>query len=223
MRPTQFIVGFGSGLLLSVPAMLLAIYIASRTGWLAVSVTGSPGFSEAFDWLHINFGLSAVAFLLVFVAWAVNLGRLNTLLEAGADEQLVVQKDHLVDVLVAIFFGIGVIWTAIGLRSALISALAQPDMLTGADGVLRRLVDGGMLTALSTTIFGGIGGYLMRLYKTVSTGPAMRSYFYELSRHESDRLFRLLSDIHVELSNNTGRLRQSAVAGRNDGTSREAE
>ena len=65
-------------------------------------------------------------------------------------------------------------WTAIGMRSALVYALGDPET-TAADGafnLLRNLVDGGILIALSTTIFGGVGGYLMRVSKTVFVGNA---------------------------------------------------
>jgi hypothetical protein len=39
------------------------------------------------------------------------------------------------------------------------------------------MVDGGILLALSTTIFGGVGGYLMRVLKTVSVGAELKRYY----------------------------------------------
>ncbi|MCW8887208.1 MAG: hypothetical protein OQK12_18425, partial [Motiliproteus sp.] len=91
----------------------------------------------------------------------------------------VAQLDHLCDLWTGLFFGIGVIWTAIGMRSALIYALGDPEATAsaGAFNLLRNLVEGGILIALSTTIFGGIGGYLMRVVKTVAVGNQLRSYY----------------------------------------------
>ena len=70
------------------------------------------------------------------------------------------QLDHLTDIWTTLFFGTGDIWTAIGMRSALIFALGDRDVALqdGAFAMLERMIDGGILLALSTTIFGGIGG-----------------------------------------------------------------
>ena len=45
------------------------------------------------------------------------------------------------------------------------------------DVVPNGFVDGGILVALSTTIFGGIGGYLLRVAKTLSVGARLRRYY----------------------------------------------
>ncbi len=45
------------------------------------------------------------------------------------------------------------------------------------------MVDGGILLALSTTIVGGIGGYLMRLIKMFTVGGALHEY-HEQREHE---------------------------------------
>ncbi len=73
------------------------------------------------------------------------------------------------------FFGIGVIYTAIGMESALLTALggisgAEDAARQGAWQILRKLVDGGLILALSTTICGGIGGYALRLLKHAVVG-----------------------------------------------------
>ncbi len=87
----------------------------------------------------------------------------------------IVQLDHLTDIWTTLFFGTGVIWTAIGMRSALIFALGDRDaaLQQGAFAMLERMIDGGILLALSTTIFGGVGGYVMRVYKTISLGTQL--------------------------------------------------
>ena len=74
-----------------------------------------------------------------------------------------------IEIFITLFFGIGVLFTAWGLQNALVSAIggvskAEAGQL-GAWGILKRLVDNGILIALWTTIVGGIGGYLMRFIK----------------------------------------------------------
>ena len=85
------------------------------------------------------------------------------------------QADHLSDVWTSLFFGVGVIFTAIGMRGALVEALS--DNASGGVQVLERMVDGGILLALSTTIVGGVGGYLMRAWKALSTGAQLARYY----------------------------------------------
>jgi len=70
-----------------------------------------------------------------------------------------------------LFFGVGVVWTAIGMRSALLSALGGLDQSAaaelGAFEILRRLVDGGILLALSTTIVGVVPSIELVIYCAV--------------------------------------------------------
>src|SRR5690606_37698248 len=117
----------------------------------------------------------------------------------------VVELDQLTDVWIHVFVGIGVIWTAVGMRSALQFTLADPDhaLADSAGSVLHKLVDGGILLALSTTIVGAVGGYLLRLAKTLYVGAALHE-FYELLQR---------GDIH-ELLVTVQRLERSLTAGR---------
>ena len=101
----------------------------------------------------------------------------------------IVQLDHLTDIWTTLFFGTGVIWTAIGMRSALIFALGDRNaaLQQGAFAMLERMIDGGILLALSTTIFGGIGGYLMRVYKTVTLGTELQQQYDKAARADTSR------------------------------------
>ncbi|HSG88305.1 MAG TPA: hypothetical protein VLA56_03780 [Pseudomonadales bacterium] len=135
-------------------------------------------------WIIANLGHSVWVFAVVLVLWAANLERLHHRLarpgEAHAtDARSVAALDQLSDVWIHLFVGIGVIWTAIGMRGALQVTLGDPDatLSDGAGSVLRGLVDGGILLALTTTIVGGIGGYLMRLAKTLWVGPALHAHY----------------------------------------------
>ena len=52
----------------------------------------------------------------------------------------------------------------------------------GAFAILQRMVDGGILLALSTTIVGGIGGYLMRAIKSISLGKQLNTVYMRASQ-----------------------------------------
>jgi hypothetical protein len=112
-----------------------------------------------------------------------------------------VQLDHLTDIWTTLFFGTGVIWTAIGMRSALIFALGDPDttIQQGAFAMLERMVDGGILLALSTTIFGGIGGYMMRVYKAVTLGALLQQHYDRAARVDTSKMRNSLQRIEQHL------------------------
>ncbi|MCH8335727.1 MAG: hypothetical protein IIC61_07530 [Proteobacteria bacterium] len=136
--------------------------------------------------------------LLVFFA---SLRRLRSHLENDRPIDEVVQLDHLTEMWTTLFFGTGVIWTAIGMRSALIFALGDPDstIQQGAFAVLQRMVDGGILLALSTTIFGGVGGYLMRVFKSISLGASLQHYYDRAARVDTSVMRESLQRIEQHL------------------------
>ena len=113
----------------------------------------------------------------------------------------IVQLDNLAETWTTLFFGTGVIWTAIGMRSALIFALGDPDetVKQGAFAVLERLVDGGIMLALSTTIFGGIGGYIMRVYKSVTLGTLLQQHYDQAARVDTANMSNTLERIEQHL------------------------
>jgi hypothetical protein len=139
-------------------------------------------------WQELNRNLqgSILPFALVLAMYFSQLQRLQLLLRAPQPVlDKVVRHEQLLDLSANLFFGIGVIWTAIGMRDALIHGLGDPvvSAMAGAFSVLQRLVDGGILLALSTTIVGGAGGYLMRVIKSVVLGEKLTAlYMYETQR-----------------------------------------
>ena len=130
-------------------------------------------------WISVNLGHSVWLFAAVSVAFAAQLIHLSDLLKQSPPPQKISALDQMLDVWTQLFIGIGVIWTAVGMRSALQSALGDPAaaLADDADDVLRRLVDGGILLALSTTIVGAVGGYIMRLLKTLSVGADLQAFY----------------------------------------------
>jgi hypothetical protein len=66
--------------------------------------------------------------------------------------------------------------------------------------VLQRLVDGGILTALSTTILGGVGGYLMRVTKGLYLGARLNRYYEAQDQGQSARVEHLLRGIQQSIA-----------------------
>ena len=62
------------------------------------------------------------------------------------------------------------------------------------------MVDGGILLALSTTIFGGVGGYLMRVYKSISLGAALQQQYDRAARIDTSSMRESLQRIERHLA-----------------------
>ena len=182
--------------------------IGALLAFLALSIA-NPGANAIepetlIGWLTANLGHSAWLFAIVFTLYVFNMRQLRQLLSAqGAQSRLtdVVEVDQLSDVWIHLFVGIGVIWTAVGMRSALQTTLGDPgSALTDTAGnVLRKLVDGGILLALTTTIVGGVGSYLMRLGKTVLVGAPLQDFYEESNRRELRELVTTAERIEAHL------------------------
>jgi hypothetical protein len=190
--------GFGWGAGTGIVLMFVALLVVDPA--FEVSSDGSARTSLGL-WLDLNLGYSVWLFALVLTLYVLNLRRLNQLLEGEPPPRHVVELDQLSDVWIHLFVGIGVIWTAVGMRSALQSALGDPGqaLVDTAGSVLQKLVDGGILLALTTTIVGGVGGYLMRLAKTMVVGASLHDFYDEVSRHDTVELLRSTQRIEQRL------------------------
>lgn len=193
----DFRAGLVRGVVVSALLSVLLLYLASMTGVVQVTLARFPDAVELWYWTYENLRSSVVPFALVLAWFAYSLVSLKSVLTLpAATYELVYRLDKRLDLLIGLFFGIGVIWTAIGMRSALIGALggldAESAARLGAFGVLQAMVDEGILLALSTTIVGGIGGYLMRLVKMGYLGTPLDSFYAQLStRSENEVLLHL--------------------------------
>jgi hypothetical protein len=159
--------------------------------WLVTTRPEAVAGDQAWRWISENLGYSLVPFALTLVLFQWSLSRLKQHLRRGSPLHQVAQADTLSDIWIGLFFGIGVLWTAIGMRSALLFALGdgvEAVSGAGASGLLERLVRGGILTALSTTIVGGAGGYLLRLYKALFLGARLKRHYAE---HEQQLLLEI--------------------------------
>jgi hypothetical protein len=168
--------GFGVGTGVGVALALVAIVLSG-----AQSVDGAAGTNPLGEWIVANLGASVWLFAVVLTLYVFNLYRLWVLLRGPVEHREVVAVNQRLDVCIQLFVGIGVIWAAIGMRSALMSAAGDPTAAheDTAGNVLTRLVQGGILVALTTMIVGGVGAYLMRLIKAMLVGAALHDYFEE--------------------------------------------
>ena len=193
--------GFFNGLLLGMTLSfitgLVGMYLLTILGVMSVSILEVPQVQLLLKWLQQNLGLSIVPFGITLGLYVHSLRLLQQGLHDQRPADEISQLEHLNDVWTSLFFGIGVIWTAIGMRSALLYALGDPDIASqaGAYAVLQRLVEGGILTALTTTIVGGIGGYVMRVVKSSLLGTRLSRYYEEQEQHHAGRVEALLSEI----------------------------
>ncbi|MEM1437816.1 MAG: hypothetical protein AAF545_03250 [Pseudomonadota bacterium] len=182
----QFLRGFAGGAVGTLIGGGALVFALSHYGVVTFENDRVPSLSGWFDWATMNLGSSIPVFALLLLVFFASLGRLRRLLEHDGPIDRIVQLDHLTDIWTTLFFGTGVIWTAIGMRSALIFALGEPDVSVqeGAFKMLERMVEGGILLALSTTIFGGIGGYLMRVYKAIVLGSPLQARYDQEARED---------------------------------------
>ncbi len=192
-RHSGFMGGFALGALATLLLFpVLQIYDAPGAG-----LESGP----VLDWTRDNLGLSVPVFAVVLVLFARSLRRLHRGLHESRPADEVAHAEQLTDTWTSLFFGVGVIWTAIGMRGALLFALGDPDtaVTAGAFAVLQRMVDGGILLALSTTIVGGVGGYLMRIVKTMAVGAALRRYYDQAARAQGETISATLARIEQHL------------------------
>jgi hypothetical protein len=202
LKRRGFFNGLLLGMVLSFIAGLVVVYLLTVLEIISVAVLEVPRVQLLMEWSRRNLGLSILPFGITLGLYLHSLRALRQRLDDNRPLDEISQLEHLNDVWTSLFFGIGVIWTAIGMRSALLYALGDPGMAAeaGAYVMLQRLVDGGILTALTTTIVGGVGGYLMRVVKSSLLGTRLSRYYEAQEQHHASRVEALLSDIREAIN-----------------------
>ena len=201
----RFSGGFIAGALGALFLGVVLLYVLNMSEVLAISVLDVPSVQRVLSWAYENLRLSVVPFFLTLIFYTGAMRRLKHYLrDQGASVEKIAQADHLVDIWINLFFGIGVIWTAIGMRGALLEGLgnlnAHSAAKLGAFSILQRLVDGGILLALSTTIVGAVGGYLLRLIKSLAVGTQVRIYYNRVAKQQADGVNVVLKSIDEQLN-----------------------
>ena len=202
----SFVEGLTAGVFGSMLGASAILYLLNRSELVSFAPENLPDIGDWLHWTYANLGSSIPVFAILLLAFHVSLRRLQAKLEDERPINEIVQLDHLTDIWTTLFFGTGVIWTAIGMRGALLFALSDPDatIQQGAFAVLQRMVDGGILLALSTTIFGGIGGYLMRVWKSISLGAQLQRQYDRAARVDTSRMRESLQRIEQHLADPDG-------------------
>lgn len=197
----DFLQGMLAGLTGTLVVGASLVYMLARADLVELSESAVSGPAAWLEWAFMNLGLSIPVFAILLIAFFATVARLRKYLDEGRAVNQIVQLDHLSDIWITLFFGTGVIWTAIGMRSALIFALGDREaaLSQGAFAMLERMINGGILLALSTTIFGGIGGYLMRVYKTVSLGSDLQQCYDLAARADTSEMRESLQRIEKNL------------------------
>ncbi len=200
-RTAEFFRGLVAGALGTLLSASATLYVLHRGGWIRFEHGALNNGGAWLDWAYTNLGSSIPVFALLLLAWLITAARLRAALDGNAEVNRIVHLDHLTDIWTTLFFGTGVIWTAIGMRSALIYALGDRSTAVeqGAFAMLERMIDGGILLALSTTIFGGIGGYLLRVWKTVTLGTKLQQRYDQAVRTDTSAIRDSLSRIERHL------------------------
>ena len=206
-RP-HVISGFSAGFVTGAVGVLVVgaaiLYMLNMSEVVTISVLNIPSVQRVLGWTYQNLRLSVIPFSLTFLCFVGSLLRLNRYLaDPAVPVEKITQTEQLVDIWINLFFGIGVIWTAIGMRGALLDGIGDLNSQTaaqlGAFSILQRLVDGGILLALSTTIFGAIGGYLLRLIKSLTVGSRIKAYYNRLAEQQAESVNTILTSIDNRL------------------------
>jgi hypothetical protein len=201
----RFSAGFVTGALGVLVFGAAMLYMLNMSEVVAISVLKIPSVQRVLGWTYENLRLSVVPFCLTLLCFSGSLLRLHRYLaDPVVTVEKVAQTEQLVDIWINLFFGIGVIWTAIGMRGALLEGIGDLNSETaaqlGAFSILQRLVDGGILLALSTTIFGAVGGYLLRLIKSLMVGARIKAFYQRLAEQQAESVNSVLQSIDNRLS-----------------------
>lgn len=168
-----FLLGGGVIILTGIFALVL-VYFLINIGYLQLIKTLPQWLQDPFTFAYMHLRGAIWWFTLLILVFSLLVFRIKLLLADTATTLAQLSYyDRLLNMTISLFFGVGVIYTAIGMENALLSALrgVGDGPALDAMGIMERLVNGGLLIALSTTIVGGSLGYALRFFKIVLIGP----------------------------------------------------
>lgn len=166
---------------------VLLIYALNQLGYIQIAQPLPQWLMNPFGFIYRHLRGSIIPFIMLLLIYFYLIVKIRTILY-GSNPKLsnLTYYDRMLNITIASFFGVGVIWTAVGIEGALVNAMGgfQSNPSAGEAGgqlsafdIMDRLVNGGMLIALSTTIVGGGLGYLLRWTKILLIGPGWDAFF----------------------------------------------
>jgi hypothetical protein len=183
MNKKKIILYFVLLLLGSLGWAIIIFYASINAGYVQIVKSFPNWLQDPFNFAYMHLKGALWLFALLLALFSALIARVKTLLN---DPEATLGKlsyyDRLLNITISLFFGVGVIYTAIGMEQALMSALSGINGVAAGEagntvhqpldamGIMERLVNGGLLIALSTTIVGGTLGYVLKLVKTVFIG-----------------------------------------------------
>lgn len=189
-----------------------ALLLLSQLGMIAF--TGGGWLVSSFHLIGKYLGHSLLFFIPTFLVYGYFFLRLKIAVDRFAQDPAEMENIRLyskgTELFTTLFFAIGVLFTAWGMQNALTSALGNVSRIEageiGAWGILRRMVDNGILVALWSTIVGGAGGYLMRLAKYLALGRKLNQVMSKGQDEEKKVFFSTLEAIRTRVENIEGKL-----------------
>jgi len=194
-----------AGMCLTIIVGAICLYGLNLAGFITFSANQANPLIGILGWIQQNLGWSVApfGFVLVWFVYLIN-NAIGLFRSENVDEIALRICEGRINLMISLFFGIGVIWTAIGMKDALLYALGDLDPESaaslGAWFVLERLVRGGILVALSTTIVGGVGGYLMSICRDVFLAPHFHRYEYKCEENYDNKLNEKLEQMTTSLA-----------------------
>jgi hypothetical protein len=156
------------------------ICVAFVTGFFFVLLADAWGgqFSQSAQhithWLALNLGYSAPLFCVALLFVIHSMACLQEELgKENCSSSRTFHLEHRVDIGISLLFGVGVLFTAIGIRDALTAAIYGEVAAKNGGEVLALLVNGGILSAMTTTVVGGALGYSFRVIKVLVMGEKL--------------------------------------------------
>jgi len=174
---------------LSVLWAVLLFYGLNMTGYIKIAKPLPQWLMDPVGFAIMHLRSSLIFFIILFCLYVYFVMKIRALLKnPSAKPSQLFFFDRLLNITISSFFAVGVIWTAVGMESALLQALSgfqtssSPGQANqpGALDIMDRLVNGGLLIALSTTIVGGGLGYILRFLKVLFIGPAWDEYIINI-------------------------------------------
>lgn len=210
MSPTKLLSSIGIILSVAVLTILMSSFtllILSQTG--VIAFTGGGWLVNTFHLITGYLGYSILFFAPALFGYGLFFWLMKRSLSIDQSENERMENVRYynggMEIFITLFFAIGVLFTAWGLQNALVSALGDVSKAEagrlGAWGILKRLVDNGILIALWTTIVGGTGGYLMRLAKYIFLGKELNRLSLSARKRENDEFLAALESIRVHVEN----------------------